>query len=478
MAKATLNIPSGFDPRYPNGIPITVDIPKNMEENDEYIQKVAKQELDNLTPKAPIAQTSLLDPTQQPSPNKSVQSVYPGTTQQNRGFLGSVLDQINPVPSIRDWYNRPAEMGKAGNALTALTTAKQQNRQPTAEENQIINRGMQANIGTPGPSIVGGVQAPILRSTTQAISGDIPGAAGTLIGAGGMAGGLAYLGGPEALDTATPYDTLANKSEGAYAGAKSGWNESPNPNVKPISPADQFFGHLSRYSAAGLAGGTAAHAMGFPSYVGSAIGAAAVPVLRRAYSAIKGGVQGFREGPEATPEPQGYYKPPPEQAPPAAQESQGTGYSSPYNPYREVSPPNRSGFQYGSSAGYKSPVIVDIPPGIQAGTQKRLISGPEDPYPIITPEPHTGFTLPSKRVSRGAFQMPAAAQESIKPVAPESVNITPLAETAGVKPKLVKTKSVKTKPEKPAEQSEAAEETKPQKPRQSNYRKYLATLKK
>jgi hypothetical protein len=104
MARATLDIPAGFDPRYPNGIPITVDIPKDRANDEEYIRQVAERELDNLAPKSPIPQSSPLAPQVKPSPYSAVQPYHttaqplPSNTPDIPTFVTNTMNKLYDAP--------------------------------------------------------------------------------------------------------------------------------------------------------------------------------------------------------------------------------------------------------------------------------------------------------------------------------------------------------------------------------------------
>ena len=112
-------------------------------------------------------------------------------------FVDSVTSQL-PTPSaimggIKEWWNRPEEIGKAMDALHVLNKAAslpENKGKPPAQwksppltdaENEVVERGLHANL--PGAD---NAQHPALQPTTtataQALQGDLAGAGGSLFG--------------------------------------------------------------------------------------------------------------------------------------------------------------------------------------------------------------------------------------------------------------------------------------------------------
>lgn len=115
-------------------------------------------------------------------------------------FVSSVTAQL-PTPSavlggIKEWWNRPEEIGHAMDALHVLNKAAslpENKGKPPAQwkepdyndaEKAVIERGLNANLG----SIEGQhpLLAPTVQATGQAMRGDIAGASGTLVGGYGV----------------------------------------------------------------------------------------------------------------------------------------------------------------------------------------------------------------------------------------------------------------------------------------------------
>lgn len=115
-------------------------------------------------------------------------------------FVSSVTSQL-PTPSaimggIKEWWNRPEEIGHAMDALHVLNKAaslpENKGKPPaqwkspayTDEEKAVIERGLNANLG----SVEGQhpMLAPTVQATGQALRGDVAGAAGTLVGGYGV----------------------------------------------------------------------------------------------------------------------------------------------------------------------------------------------------------------------------------------------------------------------------------------------------
>lgn len=111
-------------------------------------------------------------------------------------FFGSVVDQLNPIPAIREFINRPEEFGKASDAFHVLSSIHKraaempenkgkpvnQWKEPdlTPAERIAVEKGMNANL--PGAEGQHPLMQPAVTATGQAMRGDLAGAAGTIAG--------------------------------------------------------------------------------------------------------------------------------------------------------------------------------------------------------------------------------------------------------------------------------------------------------
>lgn len=420
MARATLDIPAGFDPRYPNGIPITVDIPKDRANDEEYIRQVAERELDNLAPKAPIPQSSPLAPQQKPSPYSAVQPVHmtaqplSSNTPDIPTFVTNTMNKL---------YDAPIKMAGSPGVLGKVA--------PTPADiaggmSDVIRSGL--TLATPammsGASPLAIAKTVIPSSLLDYGATRVAGALGATEGQSNLIGDIAGLG----------YG-FSPKAQSFTGGFLRGTTE-------PVDLRGVYTGTPR------AAGGVAATMMGEPWWKGSTVGTGLHQVFARTGAGLRGGYAASQdspwlglpsfEKPQPTPWNSEFYNYP-EQAQnniQTQQEGQMPGYSSPYNPQPQQMTGPQRGFTYGEQS--RPPITVDIPPAI-AGQQQRALPPPSGEFgssyggqPIIPPEPNTGFTLPFQRgLERGPLQMPS--YQPVKPINPESVNISQeqLAKTAG-----------------------------------------------
>ena len=103
----------------------------------------------------------------------------------------------HPIDAVKEWANRPAELGKAMSALHELNALHDQaaadpaNKgkpvnqwkypQASPQQQAIIDAGMTARLQAPDDTV--GLAAPLVTAGTQAQHGDLAGAGGTLLGA-------------------------------------------------------------------------------------------------------------------------------------------------------------------------------------------------------------------------------------------------------------------------------------------------------
>jgi hypothetical protein len=104
-----------------------------------------------------------------------------------RRFLSSAVDAVNPVPAIQEWLNRPDELRKFQEAGHIAIRAHKEGRKLTPEEEAIVDRGLAANVGTMGqPPVIPAGAVSAVMAAQQAKTGDLAGAAGTLVGGYGV----------------------------------------------------------------------------------------------------------------------------------------------------------------------------------------------------------------------------------------------------------------------------------------------------
>ncbi|MES2137010.1 MAG: hypothetical protein V4502_08130 [Pseudomonadota bacterium] len=127
----------------------------------------------------------------------SIQAAPPAASSETEGppgafsrFLSSAM--LNPLPAIKEWWNRPEEIRKAMDALHVLNKAASlpenkgkppgQWKQPplNAEEQATVERGMTA--GLPSSEGSNPLSAPLEAAVPQAMEGNLAGAAGSLVG--------------------------------------------------------------------------------------------------------------------------------------------------------------------------------------------------------------------------------------------------------------------------------------------------------
>ncbi len=111
-------------------------------------------------------------------------------------FFSSLASQLNPIPALQEWLNKPTENAKAGDALKVLddihkraaalpeNKGKPVNQWKTPEltptENVLVEKGMNANLASHEGQHP--LMAPAVAATGQAMQGDLAGAAGTIAG--------------------------------------------------------------------------------------------------------------------------------------------------------------------------------------------------------------------------------------------------------------------------------------------------------
>jgi hypothetical protein len=119
-----------------------------------------------------------------------------------RGFWESLADKINPVPAIKEWLNRPSQIGAAMDALHVTREAAMRNpankgklpgqwvsspeTELTAEEKTVAEKGFNAHLPAAEGNLVSELGSPAVEAAHQAGTGNLKGAAGTLTGAYGV----------------------------------------------------------------------------------------------------------------------------------------------------------------------------------------------------------------------------------------------------------------------------------------------------
>jgi len=198
----------------------------------------------------------------------------PPAAKEQPGFLESAWNAINPAPAVREWLNRPQAHRDAADALVAGMRAHNEKRQPTPAEQQIIDRGMQANLQHPEGNILAEMAGPGAGAAGQAKEGNYAGAAGTLVGGYGVPAALGALGGSEAVKA------VPTAVKGAAKGAGSAATE--------MVPFSRYGLKVSapKPVVTGAAGAAAARLMGLPAEAGAVVGAAA-PIVKGAYTGAK-----------------------------------------------------------------------------------------------------------------------------------------------------------------------------------------------
>jgi hypothetical protein len=97
-------------------------------------------------------------------------------------FLSSVVDSLNPIPALKEYIDRPGQIGAMMEALKVGSQAHKEGRNLTPEEEKIMERGMNANVSNPVAYTPPAYTEPIIAAAGQAKQGDVAGAAGTLLG--------------------------------------------------------------------------------------------------------------------------------------------------------------------------------------------------------------------------------------------------------------------------------------------------------
>lgn len=133
----------------------------------------------------------------EPLPVLSVTKSAP-LPEEQAGFWGSLGAQINPIPALKEWINRPSEVRSSMDALHVLNRiheeaakdpankgqpiGKWKLREPTADEQSVIDKGMNAHLPGAEENIATQTAQPAFTAGHQAATGDVPGALGTLAG--------------------------------------------------------------------------------------------------------------------------------------------------------------------------------------------------------------------------------------------------------------------------------------------------------
>lgn len=110
-----------------------------------------------------------------------------------RDFLGNAAQALNPVPAIKEFMNRPSEIGKASDALGAFQEADKSGKPMDAGQNARVDAGMNAQLPAAEGNALTESVAPGMQGAKQIAHGDVAGGLGT------MAGGVAPLAIPAAL---------------------------------------------------------------------------------------------------------------------------------------------------------------------------------------------------------------------------------------------------------------------------------------
>jgi hypothetical protein len=149
-----------------------------------------------------------------------------------RFFKSAAAALPHPIDAVKEWWNKPAEYGKAADAMHVLSqlheraAAMAENKgKPvnqwahppvTPEEQAIIEKGMTANLATADDTT--GMMGPALLAGGQAQKGDIAGAAGTLVGGYGAPAAAGALADPYVRATAA--DAVKTGARATAAGVK------------------------------------------------------------------------------------------------------------------------------------------------------------------------------------------------------------------------------------------------------------------
>lgn len=95
-------------------------------------------------------------------------------------FFSAVGDAINPIPAIKEYLDRPSEWKKISDGMGVATASR--GREMTPEESEIVERGLQANVGNPMGQVLPAGSETAVQAAEQARQGNVAGAAGTLVG--------------------------------------------------------------------------------------------------------------------------------------------------------------------------------------------------------------------------------------------------------------------------------------------------------
>lgn len=198
----------------------------------------------------------------------------PPAAKEQPGFFESAWNAINPAPAVREWLNRPQAHRDAMDALTVGMRLHKEKREPTPAEQEIIDRGMKADLQHPEGNILAEMSGPGFTAAGQVKDGNLSGAAGTLVGGYGVPAALGAAGGTEAVRS------IPTAVKGAVSGAADAATE--------MVPFSRYGVKISapKPVVTGAAGAAAARLMGLPATAGAAVGAAA-PVVKGAISGAR-----------------------------------------------------------------------------------------------------------------------------------------------------------------------------------------------
>ena len=173
----------------------------------------------------------------------------------HRFFTGVAQALPHPIDAVREWWNKPDEYAKAADAMHTLTqihnraAAMPENKgkpmekwkQPpvSPEEQAVIDKGMQANLGTAEDTT--GIMGPAIGAAGEAKKGNLAGAAGQMVGAYGVpaAVGAGVEALPEGTGTALKAGAKAAAPDVAQGTLKAGagYGAMQIPGVNPIAEA-------------------------------------------------------------------------------------------------------------------------------------------------------------------------------------------------------------------------------------------------
>lgn len=105
-------------------------------------------------------------------------------------FFSGMLQQLNPIPAVQEYFNRPGEMAKITAGLRAAQQADAQGRAMNPEEQQAMDAAIGAQVSNPMATPAPGTE-PVVSATSKVKQGDYAGAAGDIVGGYGPAAVLA-----------------------------------------------------------------------------------------------------------------------------------------------------------------------------------------------------------------------------------------------------------------------------------------------